>query len=109
MREATARGTVRNPEGESAPRDYTDVTPGPVQQALRAELIAYLRQAIDSIKEELSGRRHALAIVQAYLADMQRPQADVAAALGINQSTVSRWRDWFRDRLRQMLREDGVV
>jgi len=45
----------------------------------------------DSIREELQGRRNALEIVQAYLEDMQRSQADIAAALSINQGTVSRW------------------
>jgi DNA-directed RNA polymerase specialized sigma24 family protein len=109
MRAATGRGTTRDSEGRKAPRDYADPTPGPVEQALEVELAAYLRQAIDSIKEELRGRRRGLEIIQAHLEDMQKPQAEIAAALGINQSTVSRCLEWFRDRLRQMLAEEGVV
>jgi len=109
IRDELRHGTARDSEGQPVPRDHPDDSPGPDQQVIQSELTAYLREAIDSIKEELQGRRNALEIVQAYLEDMERSQADIAAALGINQSTVSRWICWFQDRIRQMLEEGGMA
>jgi DNA-directed RNA polymerase specialized sigma24 family protein len=109
MRDATRRWTTRNQEGQTAPLDPEDHSAGPDQEAFERELAAYLREAIDSIREELQGRRHASDIVQAYLEDMEQPQAAIASALGINQATVSRWLEWFHDRIRQMLEEGGMT
>jgi RNA polymerase sigma factor (sigma-70 family) len=100
MRDAAQCGTTHDP---------ADGAPGPDQEAQANELAAYLREVIDSIKRELQGQRDALAIVQAYLEDMKRTQADIASELGISQSTVSRRLDWFNDRIRQMLEEGGMM
>jgi hypothetical protein len=105
----TRHGKTRDEDGRSAGLDQADKGLRPDEEATRNELIAYVRQAIDTIKGELHDRPQARKIVDAYLEDMERPQAASAAELGIHQSTVSRWREWFHDRIRQMLREDRMV
>ena len=107
MRDATRRGTVRGPDGQSAARDYQDCSSGPEQEVLDREMSAYLRDVIDSIKEGLRSRRDALAIVELYLEDMEGSQAAIASALAISQSTVSRRIAWFHARIRRMLEETG--
>jgi DNA-directed RNA polymerase specialized sigma24 family protein len=109
MRGASRRGTVRDQEGQPVPLDHADSAPGPDQEALKSELTAYLREAIDSIKEELQGKKNAPQIIQAYLEDMDQTQKAIATKLGINQATVNRWLKWFHDQIRKKVEESGVA
>jgi RNA polymerase sigma factor (sigma-70 family) len=101
-------GMTRDEEGQ--PLAWDPVARGlrPDEEATRNELLAYVRQAIDTIKGELRDRPHALRIVEVYLEDMNRTQEAIATELGINQSTVSRYLEKFRHRIRLMLQEQGL-
>jgi hypothetical protein len=106
--DATRRWTTRNQEGQTVPVDPEDSSPGPVLNAFKGELAAYLRKAIDSIIEELQGRRHGSEIIQTYLKDMEQTQNAIADKVGVKQWMVSRRLSWFHDRIRQMLAESGI-
>jgi DNA-directed RNA polymerase specialized sigma24 family protein len=106
---AVRRGTTRDENGQRVSVDFVDSAPGPDQEALKNELVAYIRDAIDSIKEQLRGKPRGLETIQVYLEDMEQLQKDIASKVKINQATVSRRIEWFRDRIRQMVEEDGMA
>jgi DNA-directed RNA polymerase specialized sigma24 family protein len=97
------------PQERPATSEPADSSPGPVQSALRSELIGLVREVIESLKEELRGQQDALRIVELFLEDMDRSQEDIALRVGLRQSTVSRRLTWFRDQIQRMLQNRGVA
>jgi DNA-directed RNA polymerase specialized sigma24 family protein len=109
IEDAVRRGTTRDGHGQPIAVEFTDEAPGPEETAMVNDVLAYLEDVIDVIKEEMQRSPGLARTVHAYLENMERKQEDLAAELGVNQATVSRHIAWFKDRIRQLLGADPMA
>ena len=110
MAGAVRFGTNGGEGGQSLILNYEGDAPSPEQQAMHHELVALVREFIDTIREELINKGRDLAIIEAYLEDMERPQREIAEIVGgVHQWKVSRTLAWFHDRLRRLFEQSSAM